>query len=199
MGPFEMLSHLPDARIRWVSPAGGRVGNDNQMLHLDTLALSEVPAPDVIVVAGGLSTRRYLGNAQLLAWLRAASETAIWTTSVCTGALLLGAAGLLEGRRATTHWCELAALADYGSTPVSERVVEDGAVMTAAGVSAGIDMALTLAGRLAGDHTAQLLTLATGYAPQPPYDTGTTAPDHLVVLVREAMYDRYRADGAQTS
>ena len=126
---------------------------------------------------------------EVLDWVRAVHRDSTWTTSVCTGALVLGAAGILDGKRATTHWAFLDRLAQLGANPVAQRVVEDGKVVTAAGVSAGIDMALTLAGRLAGDQVAQAIQLGIEYDPQPPFDTGspTKASPELVELIRSTQ------------
>ena len=125
----------------------------------------------------------------VLDWIRGAHETTTWTTSVCTGALVLGAAGVLEGKRATTHWSARDQLAAYGATPVAERVVFDGKIVTGAGVSAGIDMALTLLGRVAGDEHAQFVQLMTEYDPQPPYRSGSleTAPEAVLERVKSLM------------
>jgi transcriptional regulator GlxA family with amidase domain len=122
----------------------------------------------------------------ILRWLREVHGQSTWTTSVCTGSLVLGAAGILDGKRATSHWAYLDRLRDLGAEPVAERVVEDGKVVTAAGVSAGIDMALTLAGRIAGDQVAQAIQLGIEYDPEPPFDTGSPAkaPKEIVDLVR---------------
>jgi transcriptional regulator GlxA family with amidase domain len=150
------------------------------------LALDELPDPDVIVFPGGGGTRALLGDEPTLAWLRSAHAGSTWTTSVCTGSLVLGAAGLLQGLEATTHWLELERLARFGATPVQRRVVYQGKVVTAAGVAAGIDMALTLAARIAGDEVAQAIQLGIEYDPQPPFQTGSpaSAPASLVQLVR---------------
>lgn len=188
IGPYEVLSRLPDARVTWLAHEPGLVRTDNGMLAIQaTAAFEDLPAPDVIVVPGGTGTRDLIDDERLLAWLRAAHATSTWTTSVCTGSLLLGAAGILDGVPATSHWLELEALADYGAVPTDERVVFDGRIVTAAGVSSGIDMGLALAGRIAGDVYAQAIQLLIEYDPQPPYDTGSTAkagPD-LTGLVRE--------------
>jgi len=127
-----------------------------------------------------------MGNEALFGWLRTADATSTWTTSVCTGSLLLAGAGLLEGRRATSHWLALEQLTKYGAEPTGERVVTDGKYVTSAGVSSGIDMALTLTGRIAGDEHAQAVQLATEYDPQPPYDAGAPhkAPAHVVERLR---------------
>jgi putative intracellular protease/amidase len=188
VGPYEVLSRLPDAQVTWLAHEPGLVRTDNGMLALEaTAAFEDLPAPDVIVVPGGTGTRALLEDERLLAWLRGAHATSTWTTSVCTGSLLLAAAGLLNGVPATTHWLELELLGELGAVPTQERVVFDGRIVTAAGVSSGIDMALALAGRIAGDLYAQAIQLLIEYDPQPPYDAGSTekaGPD-LTGLVRE--------------
>ena len=144
--------------------------------------LAEVPSPDLVIVPGGPGQTPQMENTALLDWLRAVDATSTWTTSVCTGSLLLAAAGLLRGRRATSHWLALDFLKRFGVEPTEERVVFDGKYVTGAGVSAGIDMGLTLLGRIAGDEHAQAVQLLTEYDPQPPYDAGSPrkAPAHLV-------------------
>jgi transcriptional regulator GlxA family with amidase domain len=187
IGPYEVLSRLPDARVTWLAHEPGLVRTDNGMLAIEaTAAFEELPAPDVIVVPGGTGTRALLEDERLLGWLRTAHETSEWTTSVCTGSLLLGAAGLLDGLRATTHWLELETLSGFGAQPTEERVVFEGRIVTAAGVSSGIDMGLALAGRIAGDTYAQAIQLLIEYDPQPPYDSGSTAKagPELTGLVR---------------
>ncbi|GGW78668.1 glutamine amidotransferase [Streptomyces lucensis JCM 4490] len=187
VGPYEILSRLPDVRLDFVAERPGPVRTDTGFLAVTAdRALDEVTGPDVVVVAGGPGTFGQLRNPALLEWLRAVDETSTWTTSVCSGSLLLGAAGLLRGRRATSHWAALDLLKEYGAEPTGERVVTDGKYVTAAGVSAGIDMALTLVGRIAGDEHAQAVQLLTEYDPQPPYDAGSPekAPAHLVAEFR---------------
>ncbi len=178
IGPYEVLSRLPGAELVTVGDTP-TVRSDTGTLGLIVDAtFADVPDPDVIVVPGGPGKALHLTDSPLQRWLRAADTTSTWTTSVCTGSLILAAAGLLTGRRATTHWQSIDRLADYGATPVSERVVIDGKYVTGAGVSAGIDMALTLAAHIAGDTVAQTLQLAIEYDPQPPFHAGspTTAP-----------------------
>lgn len=170
IGPYEVLSRVPGATVRFVASTAGLKRADRGLgLHAD-LSLDEAPRPDIVLVPGSSDPREALADAPMLAWLRDVHATATWTTSVCSGSILLGAAGILAGRRATSHWMALDALAPMGATPVSERIVVDGSVMTAAGVSAGIDMALRLAALLDGDETGRALQLAIEYEPEPPFD-----------------------------
>jgi transcriptional regulator GlxA family with amidase domain len=188
-GPNEILGRLPGAEVRWVGAERGPVRSESAGLQLVVEDLLEdVPAPDVIVFPGGTGTRRLLGDERTLAWLRAAHATSTWTTSVCTGSLVLAAAGILDGVDAATHWLARDLLASLGAHAVAERVVERGRLITAAGVSAGIDMALVLAERIAGADVARSLQLMTEYDPQPPFDAGSPerAPAHIVALVRDA-------------
>jgi putative intracellular protease/amidase len=187
VGPYEVLSRLPDAEVQFIAAATGPIRTHTGMLALlADASLEELSEPDVIIVPGGHITPELTNDEQLLAWLRHAHEHSQWTTSVCTGALLLAAAGILNGLQATTHWLALDKLASYGAHPVRDRVVEQGKIITSAGVSAGIDMALTLAARIADDQTAQAIQLSIEYDPQPPFNAGSThsAPDHIVQLVR---------------
>lgn len=187
IGPFEVLSRLPGARVHFIAEQPGPKRTENGMLALVAeSALSELSEPDVIVVPGGHGTRQLVEDEQLLAWLRHAHEHSTWTTSVCTGALLLAAAGILEGLRATTHWLQYDLLRPYGVTPVAERIVREGKIVTAAGVSAGIDMALMLAAEIAGPELAQGIQLGIEYDPEPPFRGGSvrSAPPEIVELVR---------------
>jgi putative intracellular protease/amidase len=189
VGPYEVLSRLEGAQVRFLAAEAGLVRTETGMLALlAETTFDEVVDPDVVVVPGGYGTRELLNDERILDWLRCAHETSRWTTSVCTGSLLLAAAGILEGLQATTHWSELDTLARFGAHPVSERVVEQGKVITAAGVSAGIDMALTLAARIAGEQTAQAIQLGIEYDPQPPFDCGSPAkaPKEILERVRAA-------------
>jgi transcriptional regulator GlxA family with amidase domain len=188
VGPAQVLVLLPGASLRWASPEPGPKRTDAGMSIVATHPLAEVTAADVVLVPGGRDMRPVMADTRVLDWLRAAHATTRWTTSVCTGALVLGAAGLLEGRRATTHWAVLERLAKFGATPVSERVVVDGKIITAAGVSAGIDMALRLAARLAGDTVAQGIQLGIEYDPQPPFaGSPSTAPPAVLEAARRAL------------
>jgi transcriptional regulator GlxA family with amidase domain len=186
IGPYEPLSRLPGADVRFVGVEAGPKRCDTKVLSLVAdYSVDEVPSPDVIVVPGGEGSRRESGEA-LLDWIRSVHETIRWTTSVCTGSLLLGKAGILDGLKATSHWMYLDLLREYGAEPTLERVVEQGKVVTAAGVSSGIDMALRLIQLEAGDDVAQAIQLSVEYDPQPPLDAGSPekAPDHIVALVR---------------
>jgi transcriptional regulator GlxA family with amidase domain len=189
VGPYEVLSRLPGAKVSFIAVEAGPVRTETGMLTiLPEALLGDSLDPEVVVVPGGRGTRRLMSEESILAWLRRVHETSLWTTSVCTGSLLLAAAGLLEGLEATTHWLELDTLSRFGARPVNRRVVQQGKVMTAAGVSAGIDMALTLAARLAGEKMAKAIQLGIEYDPEPPFDSGSPgkAPSELVELVRTA-------------
>lgn len=189
IGPYEVLSRLPGAELRLVATEPGLKRTDTGALGVQAdFALGELADPDVVLVPGGAGSRPLMEDTEVLDWLRAAHERSTWTSSVCTGALVLGAAGILKGKRATTHWAFLERLAELGAETVNERVVEDGKVMTAAGVSAGIDMALTLAARIAGDAVAQAIQLGIEYDPRPPFDAGSPAkaPPEAIELVRAA-------------
>jgi transcriptional regulator GlxA family with amidase domain len=187
IGPYEVLSRVPDAEVRFVAPQPGPVNTEDGAFALVARhGIEDVAGPDVVVVPGGAGKAGVISDAATLAWLSSAHETARWTTSVCTGALILGAAGILRGRRATTHWAFHDELAPYGAESVHDRMVVDGNVVTAAGVSAGIDMALWLAARLTDDTTAQAIQLAIEYDPDPPTDAGSPAnvSDEVRALAR---------------
>ncbi|MFZ3599508.1 DJ-1/PfpI family protein [Streptomyces sp. BH104] len=189
IGPYQTLGGIPDADVVFVAERTGPVRDDSGRLALVAdKTFAEVRSPDVAVVPGGPEQSDQTGNGPLLEWLRAVDATTTWTTSVCTGSLALAAAGLLKGREATSHWLALEELERLGSTSTGRRVVFDGKYVTAAGVSSGIDMGLALAGRIAGDETAQAIQLMTEYDPQPPYDAGSPekAPAHLVAMFRRA-------------
>jgi putative intracellular protease/amidase len=197
IGPYEVLSRLPGANLTFVATEAGPKRTDTGALGLVADAtLDDVPTPDILLVPGGPGQVQAERDERVLAWLRHAHETTQWTTSVCTGSMVLGAAGLLEGKRATTYWLGLERLADYGAEPVNERVVFDGKIVTAAGVSSGIDMALALAGRIGGESLAQTLQLGIEYDPQPPFDAGAPdkAPTDIVRFFRDNS--RFVLEGA---
>jgi putative intracellular protease/amidase len=188
IGPYEVLSRLPGAELTFVGFEEGLVRTDNERLAINVDArLEDIPEPEIICVPGGWGTRALLDDERMLGWIRHAHEHTEWTTSVCTGSLLLGAAGVLDGLDATGHWLELEPLAEFGARPTEKRVVEQGKVITAAGVSSGIDMALHLAAKIAGDEFAKTIQLLIEYDPQPPFDAGSTAkaPPEIVERIRE--------------
>lgn len=194
IGPYEVLSRLPGARLTFAAATAGEVRADTRVLGLVAdAALGDVDACDVVVVPGGPGTRALMHDEALISWLQKVHPTTTWTTSVCTGSLVLGAAGLLDGLPATTHWGAKGELESTGAIYTAERVVTQGKIITAAGVSSGIDMALTLAARIAGDDVAKAIQLAIEYDPQPPFDAGSEAKadQHTVevlldLLAREA-------------
>jgi transcriptional regulator GlxA family with amidase domain len=192
IGPYEILSRLPGARVRFVSLDGGLVRSDTGMLAIQTEGpLESIESPDVVLVPGGPGDETVAANGRVRAWLRRVHPGTKWTTSVCTGSLILAAAGLLDGLEATTHWARRERLAELGAKPVSRRVVRTGKIVTGAGVSAGIDMALTLVREEMGDDFAQGLQLAIEYDPDPPFDAGSPqkAPAHVLEMVRGVMDD----------
>ena len=189
-GPHEVLNSLPHTESIFVAEKAGPIRNESDTLSLVADAsLDEVTKPEILVVPGGFGTRALLEHEPLLDWLRQAHETTTYTTSVCTGTLLLAAAGLLDGAPATTHWLARDLLAELGAEPVPDRVVEHGKIITAAGVSSGIDMALWLIQKMYGDEAAQAVQLGIEYDPQPPVDAGSPekAPQPIVDVVTAAF------------
>ena len=174
IGPYQVLTNVPGVEVVLCAESTGRLSDDNGLLHLDIEhTFAEVTAPDVTLVPGGFVTRRLARDRDpIVDWVAATHATTTVTTSVCTGALLLGAAGILDGLDATTHWFAYDELAKYGANPTEQRVVRQGKVWTAAGVSAGIDLALTLTAELWGPEVAQAVQLGIEYDPQPPFDCG---------------------------
>jgi transcriptional regulator GlxA family with amidase domain len=176
VGPYQVLCRVPGAEVVFVADRARTVPDDAGTLALQAQAgYAEVPRPDIVVVPGGPGTAAHLTPGSLQDWLLAADQASTWTTSVCTGSLILAAAGLLAGRNATTHWGSMDKLGRLGAVPQQERYVFDGKYVTAAGVSAGIDMALALVGRFAGDEAAERIQLRIEYDPHPPYNSGSPA------------------------
>jgi len=186
IGPYEVLRSVPGWEVTFVAKSAGEVRTDSGMLGLSAdRSLEQVTDPDIVLVPGGEGSEALMDDEEVLSWLRAVDEGTKWTTSVCTGSLVLAAAGLLDGKRATSHWLFLDRLGELGVDAVGGRFVEDGKIVTAAGVSAGIDMALHLVGREAGPELAQAIQLGIEYDPQPPHDTGSPAkaPQPIVEAV----------------
>ncbi|MGQ3891316.1 DJ-1/PfpI family protein [Legionella sp. CNM-4043-24] len=175
IGPHEVLTRLPDVSVHCVSEEAGPVRTGSGLTLVTQASLADIRQADIVLVPGACNATSLQHRPRVLEWLRMIHENSLWTTSVCTGSLILGAAGLLSGLPATTHWAVMDRLSHWGAVPTQKRVVEAGKVMTAAGVSAGIDMALVLAERLAGRETAQRLQLGIEYDPAPPFDCGSPA------------------------
>ncbi|MBB3693548.1 DJ-1/PfpI family protein [Sphingomonas sp. BK580] len=190
-GPFEVLSKLPGARCGLYAPEGGQVRDLAGLVLTADAAISEAPQLDVLVVPGGPGQEDLMEAVDVLGWLRHQAAGASLVLSVCTGALLLGAAGLLDGRCATTHWSVRHLLPAFGATPVDQRVVEDRSLISAAGVTSGIDGAFLVVQRLWGDEVAQAIQLSIEYAPEPRFDAGIpdAAPAAIVERVRRSAAD----------
>jgi putative intracellular protease/amidase len=190
VGPYEVLRMLPGAEVVFAASEAGPIRDGVGALAITAdAALSDIEACEVLLVPGGPGSRKLVHDEALAGWIRRMDAGTAWTTSVCTGSLLLGAAGLLQGRKATTHWAAVEVLESFGATYTAERVVFQGKVVTAAGVSSGIDMALALVARLAGQTTAEAIQLAIEYDPQPPFDAGSLAkaPEAAKELLRSGL------------
>ena len=191
IGPYEVLQRLPGAEVVFVGDEVGEVRTDNGFLGLNVdKTFAEVPNPDVLVVPGGVGTRAHENGSSLVDWIKAVHPTTRYTTSVCTGSHVLGAAGLLDGLTATTHWGAYATLEKMGATPSGTRVVEhlDERIITAAGVSSGIDMALRLSELLVDDIAAKAMQLMIEYDPMPPFDAGSVDKVDDAVMTRLIEY-----------
>ncbi|WP_419685268.1 DJ-1/PfpI family protein [Burkholderia theae] len=186
-GPHDVLASLPDAAVHLVWKSRDAVASSSGLALTPTTTFDDCPPLDVICIPGGIGINDLLLDAETIAFVQQRAATARYVTSVCTGALLLGVAGLLHGRRATTHWTFHTLLEPLGAVPVRERVVRDGNLITGGGVTAGIDFALTIAAELAGDEEAQAIQLQLEYAPAPPFDAGSpdTAPASVVKRATE--------------
>lgn len=197
IGPYQVLANVPGAEVLLCAQRAGRLSDDAGLLHLDIEhTFDEVSAPDVLLVPGGVVTRRLVRDGDAIVdWVGAAHATTTFTTSVCTGALVLGAAGVLDGLDATTHWFAYEELARFGARPTEQRVVRQGKVWTAAGVSAGIDLGLAMAAELWGEDVAKAVQLGIEYDPQPPFDSGSPskADPEILALVR-AISEQREAD-----
>jgi putative intracellular protease/amidase len=195
IGPYQVFTNIPGTDVVLCGAQKATVDDDNDLLHLRIDAtFDEISRPDVLLVPGGDSARRFAREGHpVLDWVRHAHPHTTWTTSVCTGALILGGAGLLDGELATTHWAAYDDLASYGARPTEQRVVQAGRIMTGAGVSAGIDLALTVAAKLTSAEIAQAIQLGIEYDPQPPFDAGapSKAPTHIRDMVAEVIASRH--------
>jgi transcriptional regulator GlxA family with amidase domain len=189
-GPHQVFTRLPGATVIAASAAGGAIEADG-LTFANLPRLADIQACDVICVPGGMGTANAMGDAEFMSQLRRLAAGATYVTSVCTGSLILGAAGLLKGRRAACHWASRALLSEFGAIPDDGRVVRDGNILTGGGVTAGIDFALTLAAELAGPAAAQAIQLTLEYAPQPPFNAGRpeTAPPEVLAKVN-ALFSR---------
>lgn len=197
-GPWEVLARLPGLSTELIWKNRDPVVAEGGLAIVPTTTFAACPPLDLLLVPGGAGVDRLLSDRETLAFVAGRAETAAYVVSVCTGALVLGAAGLLKGRKATTHWSALSFLPAFGAIVTEGRVVEDGQLVTGGGVTAGIDVALMLVARLAGDTVAQAIQLQLEYDPQPPFDCGTPAradPD-LLLMVERRMAERRRARAA---
>jgi len=202
IGPYEVLSRLPGAVVRFVAPDPGPQRTDTGFLTLNAdYGLDEVRSPDIVVVPGGPGARDLVHNRAVLEWVRTVHQTSRWTTSVCTGALILGAAGILDGRDATTHGAAMEQLAGYGAVPTESRIVDAGKILTAAGVSAGIDLGLHLAELVAGEEVAGAIQLIIEYDTRPAAEHGpvATAPAGTVALARHLLTSPFATASRDTA
>jgi transcriptional regulator GlxA family with amidase domain len=192
VGPYEVLAQLPNVDIRFVARQKGAVRSDGAMSVIADYDFDEVTAPNIIVVPGGFGTLAAMSDLPTRAWLQKVHQTSLYTTSVCSGSLILAAAGLLKGLKATCHWNYLERLKQFGAEPTAERVVAQNKIITAAGVSAGIDMALRLIQTIAGDDAAKAAQLVIEYDPEPPFQTGSpkAAKPEMVEAVSNNMSKR---------
>jgi putative intracellular protease/amidase len=200
IGPHDVLNSVPGNESIFVAEQPGPIRNESGTLSLVAdAAIDEVTSPDIVVIPGGFGNRVLLDHEPLHEWIRTVHEQTAWTTSVCTGSLLLAAAGLLDGAPATTHWLARDLLAELGAKPVPDRVVQHGKIVTAAGVSSGIDMALWLVREINGEEVAQAVQLGIEYDPEPPLDAGSPekAPRPIVDVVTAAFRAQDQTFGAR--
>ena len=200
-GPYDVFAHMPDTQVHLVAKTREPLKSSAGMILTPDTTFDDCPALDVLCVPGGSGVGDLMEDEATLAFLREQAKGARYLTSVCTGSLVLGAAGLLRGKRATTHWAYHSLLAELGAIPVHERVVRDGNLFTGGGITAGIDFALTLAAELVGEKEAQAVQLQMEYAPAPPFDAGDpgSAPGDVVSDVRERLKASLAARSAITA
>ena len=192
VGPYEVLSRIPGTTVTWVASTPGLKKAKGGLSLMADHHLDEAAHPQIILVPGGSGVDAVMKDPSVIQWIRTAHETSLFTTAVCTGTLILGAAGLLKGMRATTHWNYRDSLKEFGAECATERVVREGKIVTAAGVSAGIDMALRLVQWMAGDKAAQAVQLGIEYDPAPPFNSGSPekAPPEILELVKRSYANR---------
>jgi transcriptional regulator GlxA family with amidase domain len=192
VGPCEVLSKIPDTVIKYASKTPGPKQTDIGIKLIADYSLEGISKPDILLIPGGIGVTTAINDSCIIDWVQQIHKTTTWTASVCTGAMLLGRAGILKGLKATTHWTSLQKLADFGAIPQKERVVIDGKVITSAGVSAGIDMALILTSLITGETTAKAIQLAIEYDPAPPFNAGSPdkAPKEILDLVLRKLEAR---------
>ncbi len=188
IGPHEVLSRIPKAQIQRVARVPGPIQTCSGLQLIADLSLSEISQADILLIPGAGNATTLGQYPDILDWIRVIHATTLWTTSICTGSLILGAAGLLQGLRATSHWAVLDRLRTWGAEPMHSRIVESGKIMTSAGVSAGIDMALALAAKISGQSVAETIQLGIEYDPEPPFDAGS--PDKADPVIVEALRKR---------
>jgi len=193
IGPYEVLTRIPGVLVQRVSLHGGLILTSSDLTLLADNTLADVSHTNILVVPGAGNATALREYPEILAWIKKIHNTTIWTTSVCTGSLILGAAGLLSGLEATSHWGVMDRLESYGAIPVHKRIVEAGKIITAAGVSAGIDMGLMLAGKIAGQEAAETIQLAIEYDPEPPFNSGSVqkASTHIVNILNKRYKDKF--------
>jgi putative intracellular protease/amidase len=195
IGPYEVLQRIPDIDVTFIGHERGVIRSENGMLGIEADGtFDDFPGPDIVVFPGGHGTRALMTDERVLDWVRAVHARTTYTTSVCTGSLVLAAAGLLDGMTATTHWGARNVLSEHGATPVPDRVVEhlDRRIITAAGVSSGIDMALRLVELLVDRTAAEAAQLMIEYDPQPPFDTGSLEKSNDEIMTRVVEYAQHR-------
>ncbi|MFZ2776741.1 MAG: DJ-1/PfpI family protein [Candidatus Rickettsiella isopodorum] len=196
VGPHEILCRISGTSIKRVAKLAGNVKTDSGLILTAEYALSDVLNADILFIPGAGNATTLQKYPEILDWVRLIHSQTTWTTSVCTGSLILGAAGILSGVNATTHWAAIDRLTKWGAEPTKKRIVESGKIITAAGVSAGIDMALTLAAKISGEHVAKNLQLGIEYDPEPPFNSGSPekADPELLENLRKRMVILFEND-----
>lgn len=193
VGPHEVLCRLPGISVKRVAKSPGKITTDSGLILNADYAFSDVSHTDILFIPGAGNATTLQNHPEILNWIRLIHSNTAWTTSVCTGSLILGAAGILSGVKATTHWAALDRLSTWGAEPIQERIVESGKIITAAGVSAGIDMALALAAKISGERIAKTLQLGIEYDPKPPFDSGSPgkADPELLKSLKKRMVELF--------